>query len=353
MDDEISPDEALAWLRSDDFHQALDESDKDSGAKAQLLRDLGRRFFTDWQSRRNVRSLNVAVRFAEEALDKLPAGHAAVTKYANTLVFYAQTKAIAIRGPESTEEYISAIQASIDATSREGLAHHHSVQRLACAYWARFELSKSDEDLEKVIHYISGLIDAHYNILPETELVLGEAFYNRFSRTKTTEDIEKAVDLLEKALKSPEAGRPVRHSLLQKLVQYSADRLHHTRKKPDLTRLISNANFAIPELSQSESKERIEFLLSRAETTRELLEQRPLLDSIFKEVGDLKLDDKNGPKPIGKTYVPKVLYDRFIIGLAEIRTLEVTPGKPDEEIVCKLHAVALADEIDYEVRHIF
>jgi hypothetical protein len=241
----------------------------------------------------------------------------------------------------------------VDATSQEGFVHNHFVQRLAWAYWARFELSKSNEDLDNVIHYINGLINAHYNILPHTELILGEAFHSRFSRTKATEDIEKAVDLLEKALKLPEARQPVRHLFLQKLVQYSVDTLRHTRAKSDLNRLISNAKFAVSELPQSESKESIEYLISRAETSRELLDQRPLLDSIFTQLGDLKLDDKNGPKPIGKTYVPKALYDRFTIGAAEIRTLEVMPGKPDEDIVCKLHSVTLANEVEYEVRHIF
>lgn len=335
-------------LRSDLFRQALDESGQGPVEKAQLLRGLGQRFFTHWQLRRNVGSLDDAVRLAREALDELPAGHDAIPEYADTLVFYAQTKGIAIQGPESTEEYITAIQAAVDATSQEGFAHNHFAQRLAWAYWARFELSKSNEDLDNVIHYINGLIDAHHNILPQTELILGDAFHSRFSRTKATEDIEKAVDLFEKALKSPEAGRPVRHLFLQKLVQSSVDTLCHTRAKPDLNRLISNAKFAIPELPQSESKERIEYLLSRAETSRELLEQRPLLDSVFKELGDLKLDDKNGPKPIGKTYVPKALYDRFTIGPAEIRTLEVMPSKPNEEIVCKLHTVALANEVEYE-----
>ncbi len=350
---QISREDALAALRSGALRQALNESSKGPVEKAQLLRGLGQRLFTESQSRRNVALLDDAVRLAREALEALPAGHEAITEYADTLVFYAQTKGIVVQGPESTEQYITAIQAATDATSPEGLAHNHFVQRLAWAYWARFESSKSDEDLEHVIDYINGLVDAHHDLLVQTELVLGQAFHSRFSRTKSTEDIERAVELFEKSLKSPKAGQPVRHIFLQKLVQYSVDGLQHTKVKPGLDRLISNAKFAIAELPQSESKERIESLLSKAETSRELLEQGPLLHSIFKEVGDLKLDDKNGPKPIGKTYVPRVLYDRCTIGSTEIRTLEVMPGKPDQDIICKLHSIALADKVDYEVGHIY
>ena len=345
---QISRDEALAWLRSDFFRQALDEPGESLAERAELLSVLGRRSFTDFQSRRNVESLDDAIRFAREALDELPAGQEAVTEYADTLVFYAQTKCIAVEDPKSTEEYISAIQAAVDAT-QAGSAHNHFVQRLAWAYWARFELSKSDDDLDNVIAYVNGLIDAHQDIEPQTELVLGGAYHSRFLRTKATEDIEKALDLHEKALKSPEAGRPVRHIFLQKLVQYSVDKFHHTCEEPDLNRLISNAKFAIPELPQSDTKERFEEILSRAETYRDLLQQGPLLDFIFKELGDLKLDDKNGPKPIGNTYVPKALYDKFPMGQKDIRTLELMPGKPDEEIVCKLHTVSLAGDVEYEV----
>ena len=130
-------------------------------------------------------------------------------------------------------------------------------------------------------------------------------------------------------------------------------RSQHTGSKAGLNRLITNAEFAISELPQSESKDGIEHLLSRAETGKELLEQRPMIESIFKAVGDLKLHDDSGPKAIGKTDVPQVLYEKFVIAPAEIRTLELMPGKPDDEIICKLHTVALADDVEYEVCRIF
>jgi hypothetical protein len=64
VEPEISRDETSAWLRSDSFRQALDESGKGRVEKAQLLRDLRQQFFTDWQSRRDVGSLDNAVRLA-------------------------------------------------------------------------------------------------------------------------------------------------------------------------------------------------------------------------------------------------------------------------------------------------
>ena len=346
-----APGESDQTDRIKKYRQALDDSGKDPLRNAQLLRSLGQQSFADWKSCRNVSSLDDAIRLVGEAVDELPPGCDVITEYADMLVFYAQTKAVAIQGPESTEEYIKAIQAAVDCTSQEGAVNNPFVQRLAWAYWARFEISKGKEDLDNVISYINGLIDIHHDILPATELVLGTAFHSRYLSTKSAEDIEKALGLLEKALKSPDAGQPVRHLYLEKLVMYSVDMLGHTSEKPDLNRLISNAKFAISELPQSASKDEIEGLLSKAETSRELLGQRPLLDSIFKEFGDLKLNDQDGPKTIGKTYVPKALYDQFAIGPGEIRTLEVISGEPDEDIHCKLHNVALASEIEYEACH--
>ncbi|OQV09929.1 hypothetical protein CLAIMM_14002 [Cladophialophora immunda] len=333
-------DEARSKPHPDSPHQ-------DPVEKAQSLHSLAQQFFVDWRCNKALGILEDAIRYAREALNELPAGHEAITQYADTLVFYAQTKAITVQGPESTEEYIAAIQAAADAAPKGGPAHNYFVQRLSWAYWARFELSKSNKDLDHVIHYINGLIDAHHDLLPQTELVLGEAFHSRFSRTKATDDIEKAVGLFEKALKTPDAGELVRHVMLQKLVQYSAEALRGSDAKAGLNRLISNAKFAVAELPPSETRERIQGTLSRAETSRELLEQGPMLEKIFKEAG-VKLDDKDGPKPIGKTYIPKALYDSFTIGSAEIRIIEVMPGEPDEGIVCRIRKVALAEDIQYE-----
>jgi hypothetical protein len=128
--------------------------------------------------------------FAREALDEIPKGIHAVTGYADTLVFYAQTKGISFQSSESTEEYITVIQAAIEATSHEHAAHGHFVQRLAWAYWARFEHSKQTEDLNRVMLYINGLLDAKKDIRPETEMVLAGAFHARFLGTKATQDIE-------------------------------------------------------------------------------------------------------------------------------------------------------------------
>ena len=128
--------------------------------------------------------------------------------------------------------------------------------------------------------------------------------------------------------------------------------LLRAKPEPDIQRLIANAKFAIPELPESDTKDEIRSILSKAETTTELLSQREMLKEIFETLGDLKLDDKSGPKPVGKTFVPHALYESYKIGASEIRALEVMPGEPNEDITCKLHTVVLADKTKYEVCHI-
>jgi tetratricopeptide (TPR) repeat protein len=328
--------------------EVLHKCNKGSQERSEVLHQIGKEFFTRWKSSKNVRLLDRAIRVARAALDGLPTTHGATVEYADTLIFYAQTKAISFPEPETTEEYIAAVEAAVDATTQQSSVYDGFIQRLAWAYWARFELSKTNEDLNFVIQYIDGLVGAGHKLLPQTELVLGEAFHARFKSTKTVDDLEKALSLLETALKSPEAGRPVRHLYLQNLVVYSMALLR-ARPEPDIQRLIANAKFAIPELPESDTKDEIESLLSRAETTAELLHQREMLKSIFEALGDLKLDDKTGPKPVGKTFVPQTLYDSFGIGTSEIRILEVMPGVRDEDIICKLHTIALTAQVKYEV----
>jgi hypothetical protein len=169
-----------------EYRNELVEADKGLEENAQLLRAFRQILFTEWKVSQNARFLDDAIFFAREALDEIPKGIHAVTGYADTLVFYAQTKGISFRSSESTEEYITVIQAAIEATSHEHAAHRHFVQRLAWVYWARFEHSKQTEDLNRVMLYINGLLDAKEDIRPETEMVLAGAFHARFLGTKAT-----------------------------------------------------------------------------------------------------------------------------------------------------------------------
>jgi tetratricopeptide (TPR) repeat protein len=351
-----TPGEAAEGLPSELLlHQVLEAPGTSPAERAAQLSSLGRRFFADFQLRQKLESLGEAVRYAREALESFPADpatHDAVGKYAETLVFYAQTKAIVVRGLESTEEYITIVQAAIAATPA-CTVHNQLPQRLAWAYWTRFEFSKTADDLNNVISYIEGLVNAGHDLLPETDLVLAQSYRSRFSSTKATEDLERSIKLLEKALKAPGAELPFRHQLLEKLVQYSLDMLHHSKQEPDLDRLISNAKFAIAELPQSETaqKTRIREIMSRAEASKEMLAQGRMVSSILKEVLAVDPDANKGPKHIGKTFVPESLYSKFPVSHKEVRKLELMPGKSDEDIVCKLHTISLADDVLYEVGH--
>jgi tetratricopeptide (TPR) repeat protein len=331
--------------------QLLHECNKGAQERSKILYGVGQQFFDKWKSSQNVRMLDRAIQVVRAALDGLPASHTDGAEYADTLIYYTQTKATVFPGAQTTEEYITAVETAVNTTTQQDSVHDGFVQRLAWAYWARFELSRTDDDLNQVIDYINELLDGGNQLLPQTELILGEAFHARFESTKTADNLEKALSLLENALKFSEAGRPVRHIFLQRLVAYSLELLH-ARPEPDIQRLIVNAKFVIPELPESDTKDEVRSTLSRAETTIELLSQREMLNSVFKTLGDLKLNDKSGPKPIGKTFVPHALYESYKIGASEIRTLELMSGEPDEDIICKLHTVALTDQVKYEVYHI-
>lgn len=137
-----------------DCRQRLADFGRDRVKNAQLLRGLGESFFKDWQSRHDPRLLDVAICFAREALDEASPNNEAVGDYAFGMVFYVQTKAISFQSPETTEEYIAAVQEAIDAIPIDRAEHDQFIQRLAWAYWARFEQSKTDEDLDSVIAYI-------------------------------------------------------------------------------------------------------------------------------------------------------------------------------------------------------
>lgn len=343
----VTIDNKLATLMKA-HRQLLHECNKGAQERSEILYSLGQQSFEKWKSSQNVRMLDKAIQAARAALDGLPVSHTSGAEYADTLIYYAQTKAIAFSGVETTEEYITAVEAAVNTITQQDWVHDRFIQRLALAYWARYELSRTDDDLSHVIDYINGLLDSGKKLLPQTELVLGEAFHARFKSTKAADNLEKALSLLENALKSSEAGRPVRHLFLQRLVAYSME-LQSARPEPDIQRLIANAKFAISELPESDTKDEIKNILSRAETTTELLFQREMLNKIFETLGDLKLDDKSGPKPIGKTFVPHTLYELCKIGASEIRTLELLPAEPDEDIVCKLHTVALTGQEEYEV----
>ncbi len=335
------------------YRDALHESIKGPVEIATLLYRLSQRSFGDWKSQGNINSLDDAIKFAEKALMELPNGHDLIPEYARVLVFVAQTKAITIQNAETAEQYISAIKKAIDRTLTMKAANDQFVQRLAWAYWGRYELSKTNEDLNNVIEYINGLIDAHHEIMPHTELILGQAFHSRFSGSKDVDDIEKSLSLFEEALQSPEAGQPVRDVMLQNLVQYSIDVLLKRPGAENLTRLIKNAQFAIPELSPSESKERIEKILSKMQTYEELLNQQKMLDQVFESLGDLNLNKKGRSKPTGKTVTPQELYDKCKIGQTNFRTLELLPGKSGQEIACKLHRVDFSSNVQYEVHRIY
>lgn len=170
-------------------------------------------------------------------------------------------------------------------------------------------------------------------------------------RNKNAVDIERALDSLEKGLESPEAGDSARQAFLLRLVQCSRDLLEHTKAKEDISRLVKNAKFALSGLPPSDDRERIEDIVSQAETGLELLGQRSMLDSIFEAVPGATaiLNEKGALPAIGKTYVPRAVYDKCNISQRQIRTLEILPGDPAEDIACRLHVATLDVKTNYEV----
>ncbi|KAK4447292.1 hypothetical protein QBC34DRAFT_467910 [Podospora aff. communis PSN243] len=300
--------------------------------RAESLSNRARQFFDEFHSTWALECLDKAVQFASEALKALGEGHDTAAKYAYTLVCYAQTKANAVPGAESTEEFISALQAAVNAVAPEDPARSKLVQGLGCAYWARFEHSNADIDLDGAIAYIQGLADANHELLPQTKLIWGQAYYSRFMRTKATEDIGRSLQLINATLSSTGAELPLRHHFLEKLVQYSVEKIRHSKATGDLDGLIANARFAMTELPQSYTKERIGGILKQAEMGRELLAQRQM----------------KAPEPIGKTFVPEVLYEKLPVGRKEIRVLELLPGDADADVVCKLHIGLVVGGVGYE-----
>ncbi|KAI3331643.1 hypothetical protein HD806DRAFT_166050 [Xylariaceae sp. AK1471] len=152
----LSRNEAISYLTSDTFREVLEELPA-GYERSKRLRIIAKALFDDSQISKSQNSLNYAIQFARDALKELPSAHEDIPGLADTLVFYAQTKAIYAKGAESTEEYILAIQNAIDAV-QGGPSHGHFVQRLGWAYWARFENSSSNEDLETVITYIKAKV---------------------------------------------------------------------------------------------------------------------------------------------------------------------------------------------------
>ncbi|KAI1124008.1 heterokaryon incompatibility protein-domain-containing protein, partial [Nemania abortiva] len=342
----LSRAEAINYLISDAFREGLQELPAGI-ERSKRLRIVAEGLFEDSRRSKSLNSLNHAIQYAREALEELPSGHEDIPDLADRLIFFAQTKAVFAPGTEATEGYILAIQVAIDAT-QSGRVHDDFVQRLGWAYWARFELSKSDEDLEATITHITTRVKVLENVLPNSNLVLGLALHNRFSRGKVANDLNEAIKLLETTLQDPEAGGVNRHVFLMHLVQYCLEGTRHGDAVAGLSRLVANAKLALPDLPNGEKKDYVGSLLSRTETTLELIQQRPTLNSIFEELGDLNLNEGAGPAPIGKTHVPAALYSVSPVGTNLIRTLELLPGRTGDEIVCNLAGAELNGDAQFE-----
>ncbi|KAJ8116069.1 hypothetical protein ONZ43_g4520 [Nemania bipapillata] len=341
--------EAINYLVSDTFRESLQELPAGI-ERSKRLRAVSEALFEDSRRSQSLSSLNHAIQFAREALEELPSGHEDIPSLADRFILYAQTKAVFVPGPESTEGYIIAIQVVIRAT-QSGPAHDDFVQRLGWAYWARFKLSKSNDDLESVITHIATSVNTLDNVLPESNLVLGLALHTRFTHSKVIDDLNEAIRLLETTLRDPTAGGVNRHVFLMHLVRFCLEGTQHGDTAAGIARLVANAKLALPDIPVGDKKDYVENVLSKAETTLELLQQRPTLDSIFKELGDLNLGAEAGPAPIGKTHVPAGLYSVFPVGENLIRTLELLPGQTNDEIVCKLAVASLNSDTQFEVRH--
>ncbi|KAI0871711.1 heterokaryon incompatibility protein-domain-containing protein, partial [Hypoxylon argillaceum] len=343
---QLSRTEAINCLVSDTFRESLQELPAGI-ERSKRLGTISEALFEDSQRSKSLNSLNHAIRFAREALEELPSGHEDIVDLADRFIFFAQTKAIFAPGTESTDGYIVAIEVAIDAT-QSGLAHDYLVQRLGWAYWARFEKSKSTEDLENTISYIKTIVETLDNVVPNSTLVLGVALHTRFTRAKVVDDLNEAIKLLETTLQDPTAGGDNRHIFLIQLLQCCLDGTRHGDAATGIARLAKNAKFALPDIPEGDKKDFVEDLLSKAETTLELLQQRPTLNSIFKELGDLNLNAEANPAPIGKTNVPAELYSVFPVGKNLIRTLELLPGQRDDEIFCKLATANLNGDSQFE-----
>ncbi|KAI0906225.1 heterokaryon incompatibility protein-domain-containing protein [Ustulina deusta] len=343
---QLSRAEAINYFVSDTFREGLQELPA-GVERSKRLRVAAQALFHDSQRSKSLNSLNRAIQFAREALGELPSGHEDTWYLADKLVFFAQTKAVSVADAESTEGCIVATQVAIDAT-RSGPFHDYFVQRLGWAYWGRFEHSKSDEDLETAITYITTRVKTLQNVLPNSNLVLGLALHARFTRGKVVDDLDEAIKLLETTLKDPQAGGGNRHVFLMHLVQYSLEGTKHGDAPTGIARLVANAKLALPDLPDGNKKDYVEDLLSKAQTTLELMQQRPTLDSIFKALGDLDLNAEVGPSPIGKTHVPAELYTASPAGKNLIRTLELLPGNADDEIVCNLASAKLNGDTQFE-----
>ncbi|KAJ8132135.1 hypothetical protein O1611_g1485 [Lasiodiplodia mahajangana] len=342
----LSRADAINYLVSDSFREALQELPAGI-ERSKRLSIVAEALFEDSGRSKSLNSLSHAIRFARDALEELPSGHDDIPGVADRLIFFAQTKAVFAPGVQSTEGYIDAIQVAIGAT-QSGRFHDDFVQRLGWAYWARFELSKSDEDLGTTITHITTKVKMLDNVLPNSNLVLGLALHARFTRGKVVDDLNEAINLLETTLKDPQAGGANRHVFLMHLVQYSLEGTRHGDAVAGLSRLVANAKLALPGLPNGEKKDYVEGLVSKTETTLELIQQRPTLNSIFETLGDLNLNEGSGPAPIGKTYVPAELYSVSPVGHGLIRTLELLPGKANDEIVCKLATMELNDNSQLE-----
>ncbi|KAI0517931.1 heterokaryon incompatibility protein-domain-containing protein [Xylaria bambusicola] len=342
----LSRAEAIHILTSETFREVLQEVPAGID-RSKRLRVVAKVLFDDAQRSKSLSSLNHAIQYAREALEELPLGHAEIPSLADTFIFYAQTKAIFSPSVESTEEYIVAIQAVIEATRDSGV-HTLYVQRLGWAYWARFELSKSDDDLEATITYITTKVKVLDDVLPNSNLVLGLALHTRFTRSQVVGDLHEAINLLETTLKDPTAAGEGRHIFLMNLVQYSVEGIKHGDAATGLARLIANAKLALPDLPDGAKKVYVQETLAKAENLLEMMQQRPALVSIFKELGISNLDADTAPAVIGKTHVPSELYAACPVGKDLIRTLELLPGKGDDEIICNIKPEKLDGNAQFE-----
>ena len=349
--DDLSFSRVLENLLPDSFREALDKVGQGTSERADLLFRAADIFHLHWQKTRipqSLDSLDHAISFAREALNELPKPHENAPFYAVNLVSLLEKRVEAAPSVDGIDQYIDGIREKIEIT-KSGPLYEWAIQELSWTYYSRFEFSEDDKDLNTAIESLEEYVNTHENILPQTNIGLGLALYARYPRSKSLEDLDRSIDLLEKELQKPQPDHPKIQILLVTLVRICLTSLKIRGNEAALDRLTCNATTAVSKLPESPEKTWINDLLGTADTIRDFLSVGPVLNQIFHAVRQPGLNDSDQPKSSEQNTTLLAVYDDLPEGQKWIRLVELLPGNPEEEIICKIHTVSMSESPKYEV----
>ncbi|KAN0083382.1 Heterokaryon incompatibility protein (HET) domain containing protein [Elaphomyces granulatus] len=348
--DDLFISNALETLLSDSFREAVDGFGKGTPERAECLFRAGKLFALHWQMTRipeSLDSLNHAISFTREALNELLKSHEKAPFYAGHLVSLWEKRVEAAPGINVIDQYMEGIREKIEIT-KSGPLYEWAIQELGWTYYSRFEHSEDDKDLDTAIESLEEYVNTHANVLPQTNIGLSLALYHRYQRSKSLEDLDRSIDLLEKELQKPQPDHPKIQILLVTLVKICLTRLENGGNEATLDRMISNAENAVSKLPESPDKTWINDLLGRAYSIQDFLSVGPVLNQILDEVRQPGLSDSDQPKSSEQNTTLLAVYDGLPEGQKWIRLLELLPGNPEEEIICKIHTVSMSENPKYE-----